>query len=332
MSRGFQARRLVLLLPALLMLLSARPVAAAERKQPGPTSTLIAKVEEHHLLKARQGAAAVAYGDNIYVFDGNSTSGAITDVERFNPRTHQVERLYDRFLPRRYHGAIEFEGKVYLFGGQGYGLPGQPLEKAVEIYDIAANTVSRGADMPEGRSYMGVARIGTRVYLIGGSKIDRSRGGIVQTNETLIYDLRANTWSKGKPMGSPREASATVVGNFIMVPAGFRAPQKLDIVEFFNPAEDAWKTLPPLGKKISAYSLAFMGSYLFLFGDYDDLDSVLAYDLRNRTTVKVSAGFHGARHAAVAVNGETIYVIGGNTQSDGDVLDLIQVFTPVFVP
>ncbi len=275
------------------------------------------KVGEFHLQHARQGAAAAVLGECIYVFGGNA-GGAVTKVERFNTRTSQLDQLSDKLLPRRYHSVLEHEGKFHLFGGEGYGLPGNPLEHAVEIYDPATDQVSHGIAMEFPRSGMAAARLGHKGYFFGGSKLKGHNRA--QTNDTNVFDFSTEKWSDGVPMPTPRESRAVVIGDFLLVPGGNRNSVATPNVEMFVPQENAWKTLPPLSRSTSAHSLVF-------FGDYDELDSIMAYNLRTRQSVKFNPGFKGARHSTAVVCGDRIYVVGGNRASEsGDELDLIQVF------
>ncbi len=296
-------------------ILSAAPAA------PAP---LLRKVGEYRLQTARYGAAAVAVGDSIYVI-GGSAVGAVTDIERFNSHTHAVEKVCDQLLPRRYHSAVEYRGLIYIFGGQGYGLRSQPFEENVEIFDPATRRLSRGTRMPVARAHMAVARLGAMVCLAGGTKM-KTESEITHTGDLDFYDLRTHTWSKGPPMPTAREAQAAAVGNFLIVPGGFRQGGRLATVEMFVPQENVWKSLPPLARKLSGHSLVKLDSYLFLLGEFSEMDSILAYDLSTRTSIPVDvAGFRGSRHSTAVALENRIYFIGGTSGDETTPSDLIQV-------
>lgn len=284
---------------------------------------LLKKVGEHHLLTGRQGTAAVALGDYVYIVGGGSF-GAVADIERLNVGTGKIEQINDQLLPRRYHRAIEYENRIYIFGGQAPGTATQPMEDAVEIYDPSTNKITRGAKMPHPRSHLAVARMGAYVVTAGGTEFDHDR--TKHTGRVEIYDLKRDRWNAGPAMPTAREGQAAVVGAFLIIAGGFRAPQAVPTVEMFVPQENAWKALPPLARKVSAHSAAVLDKYLFLFGDYDRLDSVLAYNLSTRETTDVATDFEGFRHTAAAVHRGKIYIIGGNRDSGSAATDLIQVF------
>lgn len=303
------------------LLLAALPVAAVAVAGEPP----LVKVAEFHLQHARQGAAAVVVDDVIYVLGGGA-GPAITHVERFDTRTTATEVLPSKLRPRRYHAAFAHEGRIHLFGGQGYGRHGDIFESAVEIYDPATGEIGLGPVMPRPGANMASARLGSRAYFIGGA---RKHGSIIGIGNSVdIFDFATGEWSNGPAMPTPRESRAVTVGSFILVPGGFRRPRGTTEVEMFVPAENAWKPLPPLSRRMSANSLVFLGEHLFLFSDYDDLDTVLAYNLRTRESHGFTLpGYRGARHAAAVVCRDRIYVIGGNrTSESGDETDRIQVF------
>jgi hypothetical protein len=74
-----------------------------------------------------------------------------------------------------------------------------------------------------------------------------------------------------------------------------------------------------------------LGNYIFLFGNYDPADQILAYDLATHTSTVVKNGFTPASQStAVALNG-MIYVVGGTNgggrqRSIRHFMDDIQVF------
>ena len=338
---------------ALALALSIPTVSVGE--SPVVADPPLVKLAEHRLERARQGAACAALGTDIYVFGGASAreaivqnrrivlreSGpevrrslaavpdgytAITMIEKVNTATGEVSRAPGNLLGRRYHAVIEHGGKFYLFGGQREGAGASPFENRVESYDPESGAVTFGPDMPEPRANMAAVKLGSKAYLIGGTKF-APPGAVAQTNRVDIFDLDQGTWAPGMPMPTPRESRAQVVGQFILVVGGYRSGRAVAEVEMFVPQENRWKTLPPLEHPISAHALALLDDRLYLFGDYTKLGSTVAYNLRTRKTEPLSAGFRGARHACSAVVGERIYVIGGNVSTEvGSEEDLIQVF------
>jgi hypothetical protein len=315
-------------------------IAAAQAPETPPLN----KVAEYRLKFARMGAALAPLGDHLYIFGGSGGSEPIYQAERLNLATGESELLPARFLSRRFHDVVEHEGKFYLFGGQGYALPSELLEQRLEVYDPATQTVTLLDDVPEPRQHAGAVKIGTDVYIIGGGR-HRANGSYSQTNAVQIYDLTTGKWRAGPAMPTPRECDAVAVGQFVLVAGGYASRNKQDAVEMFVPAEQGWKRLPKLGQPISAHASAVLGRWLFLFGDFDDGSTLLAYDLPTRKTTRLKTNFTETRFPSAITVGDRIYIVGGAAldtgyaggqgivrqnrnfaRADGTERDLVQVF------
>lgn len=294
----------------------------------------LTKVADYHLKTERFGAAAVAEGNYVYVIGGKNTGGILSDIERFNVRTHEITKLTDALMPRHHHGAALVGNKIYVFGGLGYTLPeASPAEETVEIYDIESGKITHGATMPKPRAYFATAAWDGKIFVLGGVSGDFRAPK--QTNRTAIYDPAANAWSDGIPMPTVRETRAAIVTNDgIIVLGGYRGPNVtsgLKTVEGFVPKTNQWLSLPDLDRPVSAHSAAFLENVIYLFGNFDSADEILAYDLATHTSRVFKNGFTAASQStAVALNG-LIYVIGGTgggrrQLTDRIVKDDIQVF------
>lgn len=299
-------------LRSLLAVLLATALGSAARADDGP----LEKVADYKLHQARLGAAAAVLGDHLYIFGGSGGGAPIYHAERVDLRTGQSELLGARFIARRFHNAVEHDGRFWIFGGQGYDRQDRMHEPAVEIYDPATNTVTRAPDCPDPRGKAGAVKLGPEVMVIGGTRHTKG-GAYSQTNTTLILDLASGAWREGLPMPTPREAPAVAVGPFILVPGGYSRGNKHDAVEMFVPAEEGWKKLPKLGQAISAHSAAVLGRWLFLFGDYNDSTTVLSYELPTRKTARLKPGFTGTQFSTALAHGDRLYVVGGQAQDSG---------------
>ena len=314
---------------SLLVLLKVAPAA--------PASPDLVQVGEFHLHTPRYGAAAVADGDSIFVIGGQNRGGILDDIERFDVRTHEVTTLPVKLIPRHHQGAVLVDGKIYVFGGRGYPLPGASgIEEALEIYDPATGRLTEGAPMPWPHANFAAAALGGKIYAFGGV-IGGRAADVREVNRTDVYDLATNSWSRGVPMPDLRETrTAAVVGDAIVVAGGYRVPdisRGVRTVEAFTPATQRWSDLPDLAEPVSANSAALLGPYLYLFGNYDPADEILAYDLgTHQSTVLKHLLAPASESTAVAVDGR-IYVIGGfdrasRRPNDRDASDAIQVFAP----
>lgn len=276
----------------------------------------LVKVADHSSVHARNGAAAVVSGDYIYIFGGSGGGAPLYKAERFNMRTGKSEELSPGFIARRYHGAVAHDGKFYLFGGEAYARATRAHEDTIEVYDPVENKVTVVGKMPRPRAKFAYVKLGNECWLIGGQKSKEGRS-FAQTNEVEILDLLTQQWRQGPPMPTPRETSATLVGSFIMVPGGYASRTTRDEVEMYVPAEQGWKRMPRLSLPISAHSTAVLGKWMFLFGDFESGETVIAYELPTRKTTKIDCGYTESRHTVAVTTADRIYVIGGSGKDSG---------------
>lgn len=283
------------------------------------------KAGDFHLKRARYGAAVVTEGNFIYIAGGADRGEYFGDLERFDTTSHQVVRMTDQLIARRYLSAALVDHKIYLLGGWG-NAPGltEPVTR-MEVFDLATGKITLGPPPPTPRAHAAAIVRQGKIYLIGGQSVGRG-DHLVQTNAVEIFDPATNRWTPGPAMPSARDTAAVLVQDFIMVPGGFAANAAQAKVEYFLPQQNAWQSLPDLSRRTSAHSVAFLGEHLFLFGNYGAPGEVLAYHLKTRTSRLIKPGYTPAYHTAATVNGDRLYVIGGTTDREGEASDLIQVF------
>jgi hypothetical protein len=309
---------------SLLVLLKVAPMPAA--------NGLLTKVGNFHLHTERFGAAAVADGRYVYIIGGMNRGGILGDIERFDVRTHEITTLTDRLTPRHHHGAVLVNGKIYMLGGHTYG-----WQDETQIYDLATGKITQGTPLPWPRYSFATAALGGKIYVMGG----RIEGDDRLPRRMEIYDIASNSWTEGSPMPTPRVTSAAVVSHdMIIVPGGYARPATsvgVKTVEAYLPGKNQWVSLPDLAQPVSAHSAALLGNSLFLFGNYDPPDTILAYDLVTHASTIFKDGFKPASHTAAVAHDGLIYVIGGIGAGDPNpfrgtdtrlVLDDIQVFAP----
>jgi hypothetical protein len=299
-----------------------------------PSPPSLFRTGDFHLKTERSGTAAVADGNFVYVIAGENSGGFLSDIERFDVRTHGITRLTNKLTPRHHHGAALVGRKIYVFGGRGYGLPqGSPYEASTDIYDLDSGSITHGAPMRTPRGYFAWATVDRKIYAIGGSEWGARAFNQIGFNE--VYDPEKNTWSEAAPMPGGRDTrAAVVVGGDIYVLGGYRRPDVsagLKAVERFVPGKNQWYHLPDLGERVAASSAAALGNGVYLFGNFDPADKVTAYDLATHVTTVFEHGFIPASQSAAVTLGDSIYVIGG-TRGGGHMnghyaMDDIQVFS-----
>jgi DNA-binding CsgD family transcriptional regulator/N-acetylneuraminic acid mutarotase len=169
------------------------------------------------------------------------------------------------------------------------------------------------ADLPEGRSNLAAAVYENRIYAIGGDTAQGISGAVTR------YDPDKNSWqtltAKPQPVA---DIQAVLLGEKIYVPGGRLANgQPTNLLEVYNPRQDAWERKADLPEAVSGYSLAALDGRMVLFGGWDGqkvLASVYEYDpAADRWTRKTDMPTARAFSGAAASDGK-VYVMGG---SDG---------------
>lgn len=220
----------------------------------------LVKVGNYSMIHGRYGAAVVSDGDFIYIIGGAERDNFFGDIERFDVRTHQVTRLTDKLIRRRYHGAALLDGKIYIVGGQSedpeFGqsaFPPSTVFAPVESPAPSSNNNLRPVQpifvppptvavlqRPEPRVEIYDLKTGAITF---GEKQRQPRlqaavaqfgtklvvsGGTVRDWEhrygpaysTDIYDLRTGRWTQGAPTPNGRNPAAATVGNMMLTAGG----------------------------------------------------------------------------------------------------------------
>jgi hypothetical protein len=348
---------------ALALALSALPLtdatAAAEDPVVLPKLGVVAdvplrKVGEFHLAVPRFAPAAVGYGNAIYVVGGQTTDGSLSDtVEQFDVPTGKARQVFKLKHGRLFHRAVAVGDELFVIGGSrqvarvdppvllepGRGGPvlPDPTDNVpttnlvpvteIEVINLRTGTTERGVEMPDARTEFACVALGHEIHVIGGTHRRGRRSSV--TNTVLVFDTQTRKWREGTPMRVPRQSAAVVVdGTFVVVAGGYTGLRTVATMEVFNPRTSQWSDLPPLCREVSAHSAVFCGRHVFMFGDYTEPETIIAYDLKEKSSEWFTLQFTATRHTAAVVSHGRIYVIGGKVHKTSGPLDLIQVFEP----
>ncbi len=180
------------------------------------------------------------------------------------------------------------------------------------------------APMPVARAGMAAAAYNGEVYAIAG------QGPEGPSSAAFRYSPGTDAWVQLADKPTPvSEVHGALIGEKIYVPGGQGTDGRpTDVLEVYDPRQDAWSAGARLPLAVSAYALADFEGQLFLFGGWDGarmLDTVFVYDPQAdaweaRTPMALARRDHGA----VALD-DRIVVLGG--RNDGGALkDAISYF------
>ena len=195
------------------------------------------------------GAAAVNDGTNIYLVTG-------TTLYRYNPSTNTYATLASPTVATGGNGAAYLPGKIYKFGNN-----------SLEIYDVALNQWTSGANYPlAATSVRGFAH-GNFIYGAGGITFfpaPQSR------SETYRYDPATNTWNDAAiadlPEGRSGAASGSYNGGWVLASGNLNALFLTSAV-FWDPSSNTWSNLPfMLADRTNMGGAAVNGSFYVVGG------------------------------------------------------------------
>jgi N-acetylneuraminic acid mutarotase len=177
------------------------------------------------------------------------------------------------------------------------------------------STASWGALAPSPleRTEVGAARVGDRIYVVGGYI---SSGGT--TGQMARYDISSNRWREvatlpiavNHPGVTAHRGRVYVLGGNL---AGGAAKSKR--LYRYMPARDRWKRLPDASIRRGALALVGRGGELYAIGGYsnsnDRLRAVEVYDISRHEWGRGRPMPTGRNHVGAAALGGWIYVTGG---------------------
>jgi hypothetical protein len=197
----------------------------------------------------------VALGGRVYYLGGLLAwpEPAVAAVLAYDPQADRFELGTPMARPRGAGGVAAYDGRIYYVGGLSDG-------KAVpwtDVYDPAAGTWERLADMPHARDHFQAAVVGDELYAIGGRDVDID----ATTDAVDVLDLRTGRWRSGlAPLPTPRGGFAVaVLGDEILVIGGEGGGRTFDTVEAYDTRTNRWRELAPMRVARHGISAAVCG-------------------------------------------------------------------------
>ncbi len=182
--------------------------------------------------------------------------------------------------PRYYHGGVGYtrndSGFVFVFGGDSTG-SGAAAGVNTYRYNIAANSWTQMASLPQGRRIMGSARLGDTIYCIDGLN------GPASNMSLYKYNINSNTWSTGaNAPDSMWYVKATGYQDSLIYLVGGYGANGLTRTSVFmyNARTNSWRTATslPLGRGDGA--LAMAGDTIVYVGGLNEATAVTAVTYR----------------------------------------------------
>ena len=280
----------------------------------------------------RGGAAAVKWGNYIYVFGGKAMNNkALDSVERFDLRTGEWDKkTVPDFDKARYNArAIVFDDKIYLIGGRDES----SALKKVEVYDPVQNSWSEAQNLHEEREGLAVHILNGLMHVIGGREEYHS---IVSDIEW--YNKSENKWKVGSwEMKYPRADffSAAYRDTFYQFGGYYYGLTKTAYRAVPTNEGYRWESLGELSTgRAYGVSLVIDDQIFLIGGEVADgkSDMVEVYNIHEGSFHEFTP-LSGARSGmAGVVSGDTLFVIGGFAGNDDTPMHTVEYTTLAATP
>ncbi|HEY8089895.1 MAG TPA: kelch repeat-containing protein [Polyangiaceae bacterium] len=310
----------------------------------------------HDVWEARSSAPvrrfeSFAISDGTHIVFLGGITGVISDYSTAAP-SREVD-LYDpasdswspgpelpQDAPKHHLAVTVMDGRVYVLGGFDGILnqsPNEPFVPVAHAYVLDSGAWRRLADPPLARGAATAEAIGGKVYLTGGATTE----DVAPFAELDIYDPVADAWSTGAPMPTAREhlASCAIGGKMIVVGGWVGAPGAPSVVvhaaESYDPATDAWTTLPDLPTGRGGLGALAVGSVCHVVGGEDwalplpgTFHAHEGFDTASGTWTTF-APMPTARHGfGFASQGGALFAIGGGPSQGNSYSDVNERYLP----
>ena len=276
------------------------------------------------LKKGKSDPATLVYLQDSIFFDEKTLQADWTgNIEENNvdytpspPQTGDVELLlpdtWDSGLTdaqdgRFDHTAVEYNGKMYIFGGFTTGYTNDVRE-----YDIIGDSWAIKTSGATIRREHTAIEYNGKMYIFGGYP-----GFLPRLNDVWEYDILGNSWTQLTSGATIRSQHIAVEYNGKMyIYGGQNAGSHINTLYEYDIAGDLWTQLTSgPGGRSSSVAIVYNGK-IYIHGGFDSgtglLDEIWEYDIIGDSwTQLTSGGSARINHTAIEYAGK-MYIFGGN--------------------
>ena len=266
---------------------------------------------------ARDAVAATQADGTIWVFGGMEADNRVSGQhEGYDPGIDSWKGAEDLPVPVQHAMAVTWQDTPVVLGG--WRTEGANSKVATDkVWRVVNSRWAELPPLPEPRAAAAAAVVDDRIIVTGGVN---AAGELLTSTE--VFD--GGSWKPGAPIPTPRQMlGAASDGKLVYALGGSNGTADLATFESYDPAADAWTSLPELPGRRSDFGVATADGRVVLVGGVSQgevLKSVVALDLATQSWNGLP-DLATARHGmAVAGVGKTIYAIGGaNGTGDSEI-------------
>lgn len=247
-------------------------------------------------------------GSNIFVANGFSQNDLFTnEIFKYNSFADFWSILTISDVPKRYVSCGLIGEYLYVFNGESInGI----MNSKVEKINITDGSISYMTENPQPCRSAGFATCNDKIYSFGGNL-----GSNEYSNLLYEFDPILDTWVVLSQIPFTGETKGEIIDGKLYVIGGFNGNVS-DRIDIYDIQSNSWDDPIIMPYGISAHSTTIVGSKIYIIGDFSNLSSVCYFETSDRTFKVLENNMIGRRHSAVENINESIYVIGGNTESN----------------
>ncbi len=263
---------------------------------------------------------AIAVGDFIYLFGGDTPPDTVGTIERIDTRTDTIETLKARITPRYFSCAAAVGEMIYIFGGTTDVNPFWGSSSTVERFDTRTNKVVALTPSPIDLDMACAVEVRGKIYILGNAQPNKEDASKMESL-LWIYDPASDQWARGASPAMGLTSKIVAREGVIYAVGGF-GDSVGNICAAYDIASNTWRSLPSLPFETKGHDLALIGDSIVTFGDYTDMGRVQRFDLKTQSWERLFfTGFDARRFPSVCVVKDKIYVMGGKIAETGYYLD-----------
>lgn len=222
----------------------------------------------------RRYARAVSDGKRyIYIVGGvylGKKASIVPVIEKFDSQTLTVERITNQITPTRNPAVVLLHDKIYIAGGRNIMREGpEGYTPVLNIYDIAEDTWTNGADMPKAVGSR-ATELNGKMYIAGGYN------GKAAINNLMEYDPLQDKWKSIAQMPHKVSANSLVgVNNKLFILGDYT---RLNSSHSFDVMKNEWQSeVFDLIPARHSDAVVVGDKIYFIGGNVDSRDSVLGH-------------------------------------------------------
>jgi len=276
------------------------------------------------------GGQCPVIGNKAYIISGNwnnSTSNSIVAYDTENGKFETLAVTLPKILSQ--NSAVAVGNKIYIFGGySSWSSDGSNDSNDIYVFDVENNTLEKLEPTLSGKSKnMGIALVGTKIYLFGGNASGSSSGsGYIRVFDTADNSLVTLTSTLPRSVFG---SYCVAVGTSIYIFGGWMTGETTAsnaIFKFDTETELISVLSTTIPSTLGGHSGGRIGNNIYIFGGRTTTlstakNTIYVFDIAKETIAPSSITLPKVMIEALSATiGGAIYLLGGRSYSGSSVL------------